>query len=63
MIEMAAEPNGTAELPADWAPLLASDLAELVSAATALADLVGTPLIVDDFTTELARMATDGSSL
>jgi len=63
MIEMTAGPTGPAELPADWAPRLAVDLAELVSAATELADLVGTQAIVGDFTAELTRMATDGSSL
>ncbi len=60
---MTAGPTGPAELPAEWAPRLVSDLAELVAAATELADLVGTRAIVEDFTAELTRMATDGSSL
>jgi len=63
MIEMSTGPTGPATIPADWAPRLASDLAELVAAATELADLVGPPAIVEDFTTELTRMAPDGSSL
>ena len=62
MTEMTAGPTGPAGIPADWAPRLASDLAELVSAATEVVDLVAPPAIIEDFDVELTRVATDGTS-
>ncbi len=59
---MAAGPKGPEGLPADWAPALATDLAELIAAATELTQLVGTPDISDDFTSKLTRLATAGST-
>lgn len=49
-------------LPADWAPLLARDLAELIAAATALTQLVGAPDdVTADFAAELSRLSVGGS--
>ena len=49
-------------IPPEWTPRLATDLAELVAAAAELAQLIGTPAIVEDFTAELTRVADRGSA-